>query len=907
MTDVFNRSEVHMKVKRNAAWVNYISAADDPAFTGRRIKRERDRPLMPGGRARLTLFERIDDGRPNPRLQVTVPPVDDPKPDAAQFTYSGEAPMTIAALDTIIEDILKVHAPDLEGADLDDSVAPKGSEKYWKNNIRAQRVARLFAGLNEAVSGWIAQGLPRAALVILRRAEDVTYARSIHFDDHDTRTYHSFQHDAPFVHYLESILESLPDEHSEGFIALPAEQQASLLRQRTQAQNHLDHLMRHKYAYDGITEVDIEQTLGGLLIDKETRHIASETPESADSLQPEYELLRIDPNTAHTHAGAWIHRDGKGGLRLDDGTTVTVTDEQLRRIPREASALTFKRAPKSQLLRDGVRFDWNGNGYVQRDPIGWVSWAGHCDIKAILEQLGITLSDAPSLKEYRSDTGMTSTYSRDLILEMIASTLELGSLYVAADGSGRISRGVHRFGGFRNDSRPDRIQFTGPRAGRGLRWPLSGRKDTFTVVEMEDAEGAVKLGEAFQRLLPDTEALTLTKNPRYLKTVEGDYNIIDVSSSKLVADVEVQSFDANTGYLTTKRERSVIDLRAEGEGRSFLGTWIRDPAERVIFRVYLDREFGGVIAEAHSYSQIDGKWVAEPSPVQDIRLPLKTPFEATLSREMKRDDPSAYSTLLEQALRHAQNICADTDMTAPVWNGVVTWLRAEMLDHNDDTRVEHWSVTLEARFGNARMDYLIERDEEGNPVRSCPVAIPEYMGTWPDFLWQDFPDVGSKGLEGGRWVINETMLKRGIVSRRHDPGVQGEVYVYDEHIKSLYELMFSALAGYRWSIVHSNKRYGYKTEAAWKADIALVEALRAKITFDDPNRIVESSVNDSLINVNTAARQALIDLPVLGPVLTDRLIAYREANGPFGAIDDLVKVKGIGRRNLEMLRPYVCV
>ena len=51
--------------------------------------------------------------------------------------------------------------------------------------------------------------------------------------------------------------------------------------------------MRHKYANDGVTEVDIEKSIGGELIDRDRRHRVSERPESKDSLVPEFELLRI--------------------------------------------------------------------------------------------------------------------------------------------------------------------------------------------------------------------------------------------------------------------------------------------------------------------------------------------------------------------------------------------------------------------------------------------------------------------------------------------------------------------------------------------------------------------------------------------------------------------------------------
>jgi competence protein ComEA len=61
------------------------------------------------------------------------------------------------------------------------------------------------------------------------------------------------------------------------------------------------------------------------------------------------------------------------------------------------------------------------------------------------------------------------------------------------------------------------------------------------------------------------------------------------------------------------------------------------------------------------------------------------------------------------------------------------------------------------------------------------------------------------------------------------------------------------------------------------------------------------------INLNTADSSALQSLPGIGPVLADRIIAWREANGPFPTVDVLGEVSGIGPTLLENLRPLVRV
>jgi len=62
---------------------------------------------------------------------------------------------------------------------------------------------------------------------------------------------------------------------------------------------------------------------------------------------------------------------------------------------------------------------------------------------------------------------------------------------------------------------------------------------------------------------------------------------------------------------------------------------------------------------------------------------------------------------------------------------------------------------------------------------------------------------------------------------------------------------------------------------------------------------------DGVVNINTAGEEQLQLLPRVGPALAQRIIDFREANGPFRSVDELVAVKGIGETSLEKLSPYV--
>lgn len=59
------------------------------------------------------------------------------------------------------------------------------------------------------------------------------------------------------------------------------------------------------------------------------------------------------------------------------------------------------------------------------------------------------------------------------------------------------------------------------------------------------------------------------------------------------------------------------------------------------------------------------------------------------------------------------------------------------------------------------------------------------------------------------------------------------------------------------------------------------------------------------VNVNTADLDTLCSLPGIGPVLAQRIIDYRTANGPFSSVEELTMVQGIGSKKLDAIRNLV--
>ena len=68
---------------------------------------------------------------------------------------------------------------------------------------------------------------------------------------------------------------------------------------------------------------------------------------------------------------------------------------------------------------------------------------------------------------------------------------------------------------------------------------------------------------------------------------------------------------------------------------------------------------------------------------------------------------------------------------------------------------------------------------------------------------------------------------------------------------------------------------------------------------------VEGSQPTGVVNINTATMDQLQMLPRVGPALAGRIVDFRESNGEFRAVDEIVAVKGIGERSFENLEPFI--
>lgn len=72
----------------------------------------------------------------------------------------------------------------------------------------------------------------------------------------------------------------------------------------------------------------------------------------------------------------------------------------------------------------------------------------------------------------------------------------------------------------------------------------------------------------------------------------------------------------------------------------------------------------------------------------------------------------------------------------------------------------------------------------------------------------------------------------------------------------------------------------------------------------DSAQVSGERTGERTININNANSKELVNLPGVGEAIAERIVEYRKTHGPFISVNQLINVKGIGKKKLDKMLPY---
>jgi competence protein ComEA len=84
-------------------------------------------------------------------------------------------------------------------------------------------------------------------------------------------------------------------------------------------------------------------------------------------------------------------------------------------------------------------------------------------------------------------------------------------------------------------------------------------------------------------------------------------------------------------------------------------------------------------------------------------------------------------------------------------------------------------------------------------------------------------------------------------------------------------------------------------------------AIAAQETTPRPQAPKTGTATAAAININTATPAELQKLPGIGAATANRIVEYRQKNGPFKKAEELMNIRGIGEKSFLKLKPLVIV
>jgi competence protein ComEA len=102
-----------------------------------------------------------------------------------------------------------------------------------------------------------------------------------------------------------------------------------------------------------------------------------------------------------------------------------------------------------------------------------------------------------------------------------------------------------------------------------------------------------------------------------------------------------------------------------------------------------------------------------------------------------------------------------------------------------------------------------------------------------------------------------------------------------------------------------------KTDSVNISEIKLIQQLRTTEDSLKSKERKKSKKEEKLkpksINLNTATKEILVGLPGVGESTAEKIVKYRETHNGFKKIENIMKVKGIGKKKFERIKDYIYI
>ena len=92
-------------------------------------------------------------------------------------------------------------------------------------------------------------------------------------------------------------------------------------------------------------------------------------------------------------------------------------------------------------------------------------------------------------------------------------------------------------------------------------------------------------------------------------------------------------------------------------------------------------------------------------------------------------------------------------------------------------------------------------------------------------------------------------------------------------------------------------------KAIWISALVALFGLAGGISASQEARNEETK--EVRVDLNHASVEELVELPGIGEQVAKRIVAYREKNGPFESLEELMNVRGLAEKNLKKIEPYL--